>query len=145
MKSNYISIMYKIDKSIYLSLKCTELRCKKKSAGSTHCLLINQELIMSEKRDKIIVHRGHIQQTKKWASNTLISFPGIDFILGANKWRSWTGLRGLDGWSCGRNSSGRSSHGRCCLCSTQYWANTSSIKVSPKLFLRLPSESAMRR
>jgi len=28
----------------------------------THCLLINQKIIMREKRDEIIVHGGHIQQ-----------------------------------------------------------------------------------
>jgi len=36
---------------------------RKVSAGRhTHRLLINQKLIMRERRDEIIVHRGHIQQ-----------------------------------------------------------------------------------
>jgi len=58
-------MIYKIDiESVYLSLKCAELRCKENLCQQTniHCLLINQKLIMREKRDEIIVHRGHIQQ-----------------------------------------------------------------------------------
>ena len=42
------------------SLKCAELRCKKSLCWQTYSLLIN--LIMRERRDEVIVHRGHIQQ-----------------------------------------------------------------------------------
>ena len=47
-----------------LSLKCAELRCKKSLHWQTYLLLTNQsETYNKRKRDKIIVHRGHIQHT----------------------------------------------------------------------------------
>ena len=49
-------MIYKIDiKSVYLSLKCAELRCKKNLWQQTYSLLTNQSGTNNErKRDKII-------------------------------------------------------------------------------------------
>ena len=48
-----------------LSLKCAELRYKKSLGWQTYSLLTNQSGTNNErKRDKIIVHRGHIQQNQ---------------------------------------------------------------------------------
>ena len=58
-------MIYKIDiQIVYLSLKCAELRCKKSLHWQTYSLLTNQSKTNNgERRDKIIVHRGHIQHS----------------------------------------------------------------------------------
>ena len=62
---------------------------EEKSAWYTHCLLINQKLIMRERRDEIIVHRGHIQQVL--AIKAILNQPQIapfdKPVLGTAKFR----------------------------------------------------------